>query len=175
MRAGGLAALEEELRHFYMIQRFGYSFFSGANLSVNISVRHEKNWVDAHIFYHHPIITIVTPPKPQITMTFPTINANRGFRSSWPTSFSKTISNVELMSISSQTHQPPGMMIKINARDHATVVSKEKPDVSPILTEQMHFPIIILHASLSNLVICQASVFRLRRMECFFVIFEKNY
>ena len=89
-------------------------------------------------------------------------------------SVSKTISNVELMIISSQTHQPTGMMIKTNAGDHATVVSKEKPDVSPILTEQMHFPIIILHASLSNLVICQASFFRLRRMECFFVIFEKK-
>jgi len=59
-----------------------------------------------------------------------------------PPSLSKTISNVEIMSISSQTHQPTGMMIKTNAGDHATVVSKEKPDVSPILTEQMHFPII---------------------------------
>ena len=43
MRAGGLAALEQELQHLYTIQIFGYSLFSGANLSVNMSVRHEKN------------------------------------------------------------------------------------------------------------------------------------
>ena len=43
MQAGGLAALEAELRLVSLIRSFGYSFFSGANLSVNISVRHEKN------------------------------------------------------------------------------------------------------------------------------------
>ena len=43
MRAGGLAALEAELSLFSLIRSFGYSFFSGANLSVNMFVHDEKN------------------------------------------------------------------------------------------------------------------------------------
>ena len=60
----GIAALEAEIWIFCLIRSLATLLFLGANLLSNIWIRHEKNWDDAQIFYHLPIIPIVTPPQP---------------------------------------------------------------------------------------------------------------